>query len=286
MKLKTKRLAIYRYTCRLCGKRRTTRVYARSLEQECYAEGCAPRHRVPSNQPSLFAPLVAEKSEGGGQPHSYDLLEMFCGTKSIGKAFVEIGVQSFSIDLEERFDPTLRADVLELSADQLPRTPVIWASPPCTAFSVASMGHHWGGGRRAYLPKTEGARLGVEIVQKTIALIEELQPRAWFIENPSGVLRKLPFMQGFRRVTVHYCHYGDTRMKPTDIWTNTDWEPRPACHNRRKEHPEDCCCRDHEAAPRGAKTGTQGLSGAQDRGVIPHELGQEIAEYLRKSHII
>ena len=145
---------------------------------------------------------------------------------------------------------------------------IIWASPPCTAFSVASIGCHWTGGKQAYIPKTEFAKLSQKIVIHTINLIKELNPTYWYIENPRGVLRKMPFMQDFPRYTVTYCQYGDTRMKPTDIWTNNP-NPnfKPMCHNG------DSC---HESAPRGAKTGTQGLAGARNRAVIPSELCEHI----------
>lgn len=77
-------------------------------------------------------------------------------------------------------------------------------------------------------------------------------------------MRKMDFMSGLPRYTVTYCQYGDTRMKPTDIWTNhPDPKFKPPCHNG------DPC---HVAAPRGAKTGTQGLSGSKERSVIPAEL--------------
>jgi hypothetical protein len=34
------------------------------------------------------------------------------------------------------------------------------------------------------------------------------------------------------RHTITYCQYGDTRMKPTDIWTNVGWwQPKTACNN-------------------------------------------------------
>ena len=75
-------------------------------------------------------------------------------------------------------------------------------------------------------------------------------------------------MQGFIRHTVTYCQYGDERMKPTDIWTNAEWwKPRPMCKNGMP-------C--HVAAPRGSKTGTQGLKGSVHRGVIPPALFEEI----------
>ncbi len=78
------------------------------------------------------------------------------------------------------------------------------------------------------------------------------------------------FMKGLPRYTVTYCQYGDTRMKPTDIWTNhPNPKFKPMCKNG------DTC---HERAPRGAKTGTQGLKGAKARAVIPHELCKHIVK--------
>ena len=38
----------------------------------------------------------------------------------------------------------------------------------------------------------------------------------------------------------------------------------------------------HEAAPRGAKTGTQGLKGARERSRVPYSLGQEILEAIEQ----
>lgn len=80
----------------------------------------------------------------------------------------------------------------------------------------------------------------------------------------------MDFMRGFPRYTVTYCQYGSTRMKPTDIWTNhPDPKFKPPCHNG------DCC---HVAAPRGAKTGTQGLKGSIERAKIPNELCRHIVD--------
>ena len=45
--------------------------------------------------------------------------------------------------------------------------------------------------------KTKEAILGVKIVQKTIDIINELQPAFWFIENPRGKLRKLSVVDWF-----------------------------------------------------------------------------------------
>lgn len=89
------------------------------------------------------------------------------------------------------------------------------------------------------------------------------------IENPRGMLRKMPFMQSLKRYTVWYCQYGDDRAKPTDIWTNLNWIPKPVCHNGNTN------CH-HAPAPRGAKTGTQGRKGAHHRSMIPAQLCDEL----------
>jgi hypothetical protein len=101
------------------------------------------------------------------------------------------------------------------------------------------------------------------------SIVEQLKPtHGYLIENPRGVLRKLPVVEGLERNTVTYCSYGDTRMKPTDLWGYaTGWQPRTACKNG------DPC---HVAAPRGSRTGTQGIKGAKDRSRVPYELGLEI----------
>lgn len=197
------------------------------------------------------------------------ILELFAGSRSIGKAAESLGFEVFSSDINAFEGIDYVIDILNFDTAKMPWRPnVIWASPPCTGFSVAAIGHHWTGGKGAYIPNTDTARLGMAIAQKTLDIIVALQPLYFFIENPRGLLRKMPFMEGIPRHTVTYCQYGDTRMKPTDIWTNSEnWKPHPMCKNG-----SPC----HVAAPRGAKTGTQGLKGAYDRSKIPEALCLEI----------
>jgi hypothetical protein len=141
----------------------------------------------------------------------------------------------------------------------------------CTAFSVASIGHHW---TKDGKPKTKGAKLGQDLARRAREIIEWFPDAKFCIENPRGMLRTLPIYQGFRRETVTYCQYGERRQKPTDIWTNVDaWQPRPACK------PKSEC---HESAPRGARTGTQGIKDVAGRGALPFELCAEIAEVVCK----
>lgn len=205
------------------------------------------------------------------------IFDFFAGTGSSTQAFQDAGHQVISFEIDNFFEATENVDVMKLSAEYLltryGRPDFVWASPPCTAFSVASMGHHWGGGLRAYEPKTQAAKESQELVAHTLKLIQELNPRlGWLMENPRGMLRKLPVVQNFPRQSVTYCRYGDKRMKPTDLWgVVPNWTPRGMCKNGMP-------C--HEAAPRGAKTGTQGLKGARERSRVPYELGKEILDAL------
>ena len=205
------------------------------------------------------------------------IFDFFAGTGSSTKAFVDAGHTVITFELDTQFDATEHVDVMDLTAEYLVERygvpDFVWASPPCTAFSVASISHHWTGGIGAYVPKTEAASYNQKLVWKVRELIEQLQPTLGFvIENPRGVLRKLPPVQGLPRQTVSYCQYGDERMKPTDLWgVVPGWSPRPMCRNG------DSC---HVAAPRGAKTGTQGRKSAKERSMVPYGLGQEILAAL------
>jgi site-specific DNA-cytosine methylase len=197
------------------------------------------------------------------------ILELFAGSRSVGNIAESLDMEVFSSDINSFKDIHYSINILDFDVKKIPFKPdIIWASPPCTGFSVASLGYHWTGGKCAYIPKTETAKLGIKLVLKTIEIIEHFNPKYWFIENPRGVLRKMPFMDNYKRNTVTYCQYGDERMKPTDIWTNSNlWIPRKMCKNGEK-------C--HISAPRGSRTGTQGRSNAYERSKIPNELCLEI----------
>ena len=115
-----------------------------------------------------------------------------------------------------------------------------------------------------------------EVDMHVIDLIRQLRPKYWLIENPRGGMRKMTWMKDLPRYTVTYCQYGDTRMKPTDIWTNhTEPKFKPMCKNG------DPC---HVRAPRGAKTGTQGLKLKKDRSRIPAELCEHIVDICEEEY--
>lgn len=199
------------------------------------------------------------------------VLELFAGSRSIGKVAESLGMEVFSCDLLDFEGIDYVGDILEFDYSKVPFVPdIIWASPPCSSFSVAKLSFNWSKSGDTLLPKSRGAHLGIKILQKTLEVIEHYDPKFWFIENPRGAMRKMPELIDKKRHTVTYCQYGDTRMKPTDIWTNSDvWTPRTPC-----KQGKPC----HEAAPRGSQTGTQGLKNAYERAIIPEDLCREVLE--------
>ena len=206
------------------------------------------------------------------------VLELFAGTRSIGKAFERKGHQVFSVEWNKDFENiSLYADIGQLTVKQIIKLcggvpDVIWASPDCTTYSMAGISHHRRINAETGNPDavSEYAKFCDKVNKHMLDLIQELKPKFYFIENPRGCLRKMDFMKGIYRWTITYCQYGDTRMKPTDIFTN---HPSPnfkaPCHNG------DPC---HERAPRGARTGTQGIKGSIDRSRIPDMFCDHIVE--------
>ena len=209
-----------------------------------------------------------------------NVLELFAGSRSIGKVGDKLGMNVFSVDWEKYEGIDLCIDVAKLKKEDIPFVPdFVWASPDCTTYSIAAISTH----RNNTEPKSEYAKKCDTTNQHFISLIKEwleINPdMVFFIENPRGMLRKMPWMQEFKRHTIWYCQYGDERAKPTDIWTNSDkWFPKPVCRNGNKE------CH-HAPAPRGSKTGTQGRKGSYERSKIPEQLGYEVLESLNKVNI-
>jgi len=207
------------------------------------------------------------------------ILELHAGSRSIGKAAEELGHEVYSVDWTQYEGIDLQIDIELLTNMDIPFIPdMIWSSPDCTTYSIAAISHH----RNGTEPKSEYAKKCDKVNANVLNLIDFYltyynKNLKYFIENPRGMMRKMPFMLGIPKVTVWYCKYGDNRAKPTDIFSNhivslfnpKGWVPRLECHNGNLN------CH-HESAPRGSKTGTQGKKDSYNRSKIPHELCIEI----------
>lgn len=199
------------------------------------------------------------------------VVNLFAGHGTWTIPFRARGHQVWATDIVARPGIDLVKDILEIDEEDLDgvlRPDILLASPDCTAFSVASIGTHWTGGKGAYVPRTQKAYNRIELVEKTVQIIGYLQPTYFILENPRGLLRKLHLLDRFERRSVWYCRYGDERAKPTDLWGGfpESLNLRPGCRNGAS---------DHAAAPRGAKTGTQGRK-KDARSFIPYELALDV----------
>lgn len=256
------------------------------------------------------------------------ILDLCAGTGSATQAFRDAGHQVIRLEIDPAFGAELTMDVREFAKDPqrylnevaLARgwiqpgedwlVDVVWASPPCTCFSMAGSGKgkvRWlhidrtpeflayvaqlrkegktPGQARAIaerdhfdplygprLPLMPEARLGVAIILACRTAIRKLRPRYWWLENPQGGLQTLAFMLDEPGgATVTYCQFGDSRMKPTVLWGV--W---PSTWKPRPKCKNRAGC--HAAAPRGSRTpgSTQGHKDAKTRAMVPLELSREI----------
>lgn len=141
-----------------------------------------------------------------------NILDLFCGTKSVSKVAKYLGYNTISVDNNVKYNPDILQDILQWNYKkyQPGHFKIIWASPPCTEFSKA---------------KTLGVRnlnYALKLVAKTLEIIKYFKPKYFFIENPVGLLRHQNIMKPLIKLrnTVSYCKYGYNYRKDTDIWTN------------------------------------------------------------------
>ena len=141
-------------------------------------------------------------------------LDLFAGLGGFSAAFADAGGwEVVTVDIDERFEPDIRGDVLDLRPADLPLADVVLASPPCNCFSkAAAWQDHWDENGD---PQTAKAREAVALVHHTIGLIQAIAPDYWIVENPQGHLRRF---LGPPTATVTYCQYGTTYQKPTGLW--------------------------------------------------------------------
>ena len=190
----------------------------------------------------------------------FKILELFSGTKSVGKVAEQLGFDVVSLDLR---NADINCDILHW--DYTCFAPgtfyFIWASPPCTEYSRA---------------KTVGVRdieHANQIVLKTLEIIHYFNPTYWVIENPqTGLLKNQYFMIDLPYNDVDYCKYGMPYRKRTRLWNNIPtFTPLPLCK-------KDC---NSMNGNRHISMGQHDSNTTRDLYVIPSDLILEILNSTR-----
>ena len=156
------------------------------------------------------------------------VLELFSGTGSVGKCCEALGWEVVSVDL--LLPATHECDIMNFDYKQYPQDEfdIVWASPPCTAYSNLQSG--WLGRK-----KGNGILFTKEVMEKdmdeadklaskTFEIIKYFNPHWWFVENPqTGKLKNREIMKNIPFYDCDYCMFSDWGYKKkTRIWTNKE----------------------------------------------------------------
>ena len=142
-------------------------------------------------------------------------LEIFAGTQSFSKGIKRHNNnnETITVDILNKFNPTIQTDILDWDYKSYPSGyfDIIWASPPCTEYSIA---------------KTVGIRnleLADKLVHKCFEIIDYFKPKHWILENVgTGLLvkRMETIRPNLDSYLVDYCAYGKPYRKRTILWSN------------------------------------------------------------------
>jgi hypothetical protein len=207
------------------------------------------------------------------------ILVLCSGTGSFEKPFIEAGWEVVSVDWDKRHGADIVTDIRDIEVDHFKAIvgtfDWVHSSPDCKLYSIANSRRwhlHWDECR----PISDEARASNELVEKCIAISEELSNHYWTLENPNGLLQLQPFMQRHQKGRVTYCQYGDSRMKPTNIWGKLPrtWVPK------RCNYGDKC----HTPSPRGEVVPKDTCSMTYDERIaIPFDLGDSLRKAGDKS---
>jgi len=209
-----------------------------------------------------------------------NVLELFSGTKSIGKVFEKNGCNVISVDLDSKFNPTHNVDILEFDYKQYPQDyfTYIHSSPPCVLFSQNQLAwygrkkrHNISGEMVLWSKKhhKECIKLSDRLVQKTLEIINYFRPQYFTIENPNHNnwcnIKYRPYMVDIPYILVDYCMYDYPSRKPTIIFNNFGLELKKCDKSHKHIMWRDCSAKKY------------------DRYVIPQKLCETIHYNIIKS---
>jgi len=168
------------------------------------------------------------------------ILELFSGTHSIGVEAEKLGYEVYSLDRDLDAKSVLfpnyeskkhfKEDILTFDYKQFPKGyfDIITASPVCMWWS--KLRGSWIGRKlKAHGDKIitqeildeDIQKYGVPMVEKIFEILEYLEPKYWWIENPQTGRMKEYISDIIPYYDVDYCKYSDFGYKKrTRFWTN------------------------------------------------------------------
>jgi len=160
------------------------------------------------------------------------ILELFSGTKSIGKVFEKEGHKVISVDIDNYFKPTHNDSIHDFDYKQYDHFDYIHASPPCRWFSSLQMAQYnkmrMIDGNLVYYDKYFNEMM-IETesdlyVKKALEIINYFKPICWTMENPystnPNALHRRPYMADYKYSIVDYCQYDYPVRKRTILFNN------------------------------------------------------------------
>ena len=163
------------------------------------------------------------------------VLELFSGTRSVGKICDELGWETISVDMVLPADH--QCDIMDFDYKQYPKDTfdIVWASPPCHTFSKIQ--DSWIGRKQKGEIVTMDTILkridkeGLPLLRKTQEIINYFDPKYYLIENPGT--SKMKNYLDLPNYVVDYCMYSDWGYrKRTRIWTNLKGYDAKTCNKK------------------------------------------------------
>lgn len=153
------------------------------------------------------------------------MLDLFSGLGGASQPFVDAGWDVTRIEISPLCAHVPHTHILDILTDDIlpfilmEPYDLIWASPPCTEFSLARQ------------PQIKEPSL--ELIERTLGLIALNMPVCHIIENVMGAVKHFrPLMGGNRQQIGPFCFWGSYPLFHADIsshskFTNDPWSSDP-----------------------------------------------------------